>query len=187
MACRANHRHNAIIAKIAKPARRNPSRAFCLEFSNRTAAAHRRRNSQRPPPGRRERAVVRTFTQLAGMREHVGLRRGSSPPHAAPDGTRFAPQMICACTAIMPHVSFFWRDADDRLPDIARAHRPRCPRRIGGVFVSAEIIQFIPRPGHNDAPTDFPTIAFRSAAQDPAIAHTDAAADQPAEPERRET
>ena len=87
----------------------------------------------------------------------------------------------------MPHVSFFWRDADDRLPDIARAHRPRCPRRIGGVFVSAEIIQFIPRPGHNDAPTDFPTIAFRSAAQDPAIAHTDAAADQPAEPERRET
>jgi hypothetical protein len=28
------------------------------------------------------------------------------PPHAAPDGIRFAPQMICACTAIMPHVSF---------------------------------------------------------------------------------
>jgi hypothetical protein len=39
------------------------------------------------------------------MREHVGLRRGPSPPHAAPDGIRFAPQMICACTAIMPHVS----------------------------------------------------------------------------------
>jgi hypothetical protein len=36
--------------------------------------------------------------------------------------------------------------------------------------VSAEIIQFIPRPGRDDAPTDFPTIAFRSAAQDPAIA-----------------
>ena len=53
--------------------------------------------------------------------------------------------------------------------------------------MSAEIIQFIPRPGRDDAPTDFPTIAFRSAAQDPAIAHTDAAADQPAEPERRET
>jgi hypothetical protein len=47
-----------------------------------------------------------SITQLAGMREHVGLRRGSSPPHAAPDGIRFAPQMICACTAIMPHVSF---------------------------------------------------------------------------------
>ena len=47
------------------------------------------------------------ITQLAGMREHVGLRRGSSPPHAAPDGIRFAPQMICACTAIMPHISIF--------------------------------------------------------------------------------
>ena len=29
--------------------------------------------------------------------------------------------------------------------------------------MSAEIIQFIPRPGRDDAPTDFPTIAFRSA------------------------
>jgi hypothetical protein len=53
--------------------------------------------------------------------------------------------------------------------------------------VSAEIIQSIPRPGHEDAPTDFPTITFRSALQDPAIAHAGAAADQPAELERRET
>jgi hypothetical protein len=53
--------------------------------------------------------------------------------------------------------------------------------------VSAEIIQFIPRPGRNDAPTDFPTIAFRSAAQDPAVAHANAAAGLPAESERRET
>ena len=59
-----------------------------MKSPNRTAAAHRRRNSQRPPPGRRERAVVRTLTPLAGMREHVGLRRGSSPPHAAPDGDK---------------------------------------------------------------------------------------------------
>jgi hypothetical protein len=42
------------------------------------------------------------------MREHVGLRRGSSSPHAAPDGIRFAPQMICARAAIMPHVSNFF-------------------------------------------------------------------------------
>ena len=62
---RANHRHNANIAKIAKPARRNPSRAFCLKFPNRTAAAHRRRNSQRPA-GRRERAVVRAFHHTIG-------------------------------------------------------------------------------------------------------------------------
>jgi hypothetical protein len=53
--------------------------------------------------------------------------------------------------------------------------------------VSAEIIQFIPRPGRDDAPTDFPTIAFRSAEQDSAVAHADAAADQPDEPERRES
>ena len=53
--------------------------------------------------------------------------------------------------------------------------------------MSAEIIQFIPRPGRNDEQTDLPTIAFRSAAQDPAAAHADPAADQPAEPERRET
>ncbi|MGY2904919.1 hypothetical protein [Bradyrhizobium sp. URHC0002] len=52
--------------------------------------------------------------------------------------------------------------------------------------MSAEIIQFIPRPGRDEAPTDFPTITFRLAAQDPAVAHTDAAADRPAEPERRE-
>jgi hypothetical protein len=109
------------------------------------------------------------------------------PPHAAPDGIRFAPPMICACTAIMPHVSLFRRDADDSLPDIARAHRPRCHRCIGGILVSAEIIQFIPRPRRDDAQTDFPTIAFRSAAQDSAVDPVDAAADQPAEPERRET
>jgi hypothetical protein len=52
--------------------------------------------------------------------------------------------------------------------------------------LSAEIIQFIPRPGRDDAPTDFPTIAFRSAVQDPAVAHIDAAANQPVEAERRE-
>ena len=53
--------------------------------------------------------------------------------------------------------------------------------------MSAEIIQFIRRPGREGAPTDFPTIAFRSAAQDPVVAHAGAAADQPDEPERRET
>ena len=39
--------------------------------------------------------------------------------------------------------------------------------------MSAEIIQFIPRPGRDDAPTDFPTIAFRSATRDPALAHVE--------------
>ena len=53
--------------------------------------------------------------------------------------------------------------------------------------MSAEIIQFVPRPGRDDAPTDFPTIAFRSAVQDLAIVHAGGAANQPDEPERRET
>ena len=53
--------------------------------------------------------------------------------------------------------------------------------------MSAEIIQFIPRPRRDDAQMDFPTIAFRSAAHGPAVAPADAAAGQPAEPERRET
>jgi hypothetical protein len=36
------------------------------------------------------------------------------------------------------------------------------------VFVSAEIIQLMPRPGHDSEQTDFPAIAFRSSI--PAIA-----------------
>jgi hypothetical protein len=53
----------------------------------------------------------------------------------------------------------------DRVSDIARIGRPRRHRGVGGIFVSAEIVQFIPRPNHNREPTEFPTIAFRSAAQ----------------------
>jgi hypothetical protein len=70
---------------------------------------------------------------------------------------------------------------------IARAHRPRCHRRIGGIVVSAEIIQFIPRPKRDDTQTDFPAIAFRSAVQDPAIDPVDVAPDKHAEPIKRET
>lgn len=87
----------------------------------------------------------------------------------------------------MPHVSFFRRDADDRLPDIARARRPHCHRRIGGIVVSAEIIQFVPPPRRDDAQTDFPTIAFRSAVQDPAVDPVETAPDKHAGPIRRET
>jgi len=119
------------------------------------------------------------------MREHVGLRRESSPPNAAPDGIRFAPQMICACTAIMPHI--FLREADDRLSDIACARRPDRHRDIGGKFVIAEIVQFIRRPGHNDEQTDFPTIAFRSAAQDLTMDHADATPCEHTGPDGEET
>jgi hypothetical protein len=56
---------------------------------------------------------------------------------------------------------FFWSETDDRLPDIACAHRPHRHRRIGGFLVIVDIIKFIPRPKRDD--TDFPAIALRSA------------------------
>jgi hypothetical protein len=67
--------------------------------------------------------------------------------------------------AIMPHI-YFKREANDRLPDIARACWIDCYRDLGGLFVSAEIIQFMPRPGHDNEHTDFPAIAFRTAVPD---------------------
>ena len=70
--------------------------------------------------------------------------------------------MICTHTAIMPHISIRRRDIDDRLFDLACAHRSRRHRHIGGILVSTDIIQFIPRPKRDDLQTDFPTIAFRS-------------------------
>ena len=39
--------------------------------------------------------------------------------------------------------------------------------------MSAEIIQFIPRPRQDRVQTDFPTIAFRSASPDPDTDHAD--------------
>jgi hypothetical protein len=53
--------------------------------------------------------------------------------------------------------------------------------------MSAEIIQFIARPKRDDAQTDFPTIAFRSAVQDPAFDPVDVAPDKHAGPAKRET
>jgi hypothetical protein len=105
---RANHWQNDIIAKVVKPARRKSVAGFFFEIPESDGGRPARRHiSQRLSPGRRGLAVVRTFTQtsqLAGTRERAGLRRGSSPPHAVPDGIRFAPQMVCARTATMPHI-----------------------------------------------------------------------------------
>ena len=41
--------------------------------------------------------------------------------------------------------------------------------------MSAEIIQFIPRPRRDREQTDFPTIAFRSVVPDPDTDHSDTA------------
>ena len=53
--------------------------------------------------------------------------------------------------------------------------------------MSAEFIQFIPRPKRDDAQTDFPTIAFRSAVQDPKIDPVDSGADKHAGSSGRKT
>lgn len=151
-----------------------------MEFSNRTAAADRRCNSQRPPPGRRERAVVRTFNLKHHWPACANMTaRGAPPLRAArgPDGIRFAPQMIGASGR--DHAArFFWSEADDCLPDIARAHRPHRHRRIGGVFVSVDIIMFIPRPKRGDMHTDFPAIAFRSTRRNLVTDPVDASSDR---------
>jgi hypothetical protein len=45
---------------------------------------------------------------------------------------------------------------------------------MGGIRMSAEIIQFIRRPKHDREQTDFPTIVFRSTApRDLAMDHAD--------------
>jgi hypothetical protein len=56
----------------------------------------------------------------------------------------------------------FKREANDRVSDIARTCRIDRYRGLGGVLVSAEIIQLMPRPGHDSERTDFPAIAFRT-------------------------
>ncbi len=50
--------------------------------------------------------------------------------------------------------------------------------------MSAEIIQFIPRPRHPREQTDFPTIAFRSTLPDPAgTDHVDTAPSEYVQPD----
>jgi hypothetical protein len=59
---------------------------------------------------------------------------------------------------------------------------------MGGIFVSAEIIQFIRGPKHDRGQTDFPTIAFRSAARrdDLTMDHVDTAPCEYVRPEQSE-
>jgi hypothetical protein len=64
----------------------------------------------------------------------------------------------------------------DRIFDIALFGGPRRHRRMGRILMSAEIIQFIPRPKPHREPTDFPTIVFRSVTPDDlAMDHVDTA------------
>ena len=53
--------------------------------------------------------------------------------------------------------------------------------------MSAEIIQFIPRPRHDNEQTDFPVIDFRSAMQDLPLGHVDTAPCECTEPDEDAT
>jgi len=69
------------------------------------------------------------------------------------------------------------RGQHDRVSDLARIGRPGRDRGVGGIVVSAEIIRFIRGPKPDRELSDFPTIAFRSAARpdDLAMDHVDTA------------
>ena len=69
------------------------------------------------------------------------------------------------------------RGQHDRISDLARLSWIGRHRGMGGIFMSAEIIQFIRSPKHNRGQTDFPTIAFRSVVRrdDPIMDHSDTA------------
>jgi hypothetical protein len=53
---------------------------------------------------------------------------------------------------------------------------------MGGMLVSAEIVQFIPRPRHDSEQTDFPVIVFRSVLPDLASDHAGPAIRENARP-----
>ena len=78
---------------------------------------------------------------------------------------------------------------NDGVSDFARIGRPGRDRGVGGIVVSAETIQFIRRPKRNREHSDFPTIAFRSAAppDDLVMDHADTAPSEYVRPEPSES
>ena len=77
----------------------------------------------------------------------------------------------------------------DRVFDLALVGGSRRHCAMGWTLMSAEIIQFIRRPKPDRAPTDFPTIVFRSATApvDLAMDHVDTAPCEYVGPEPSET
>ena len=57
----------------------------------------------------------------------------------------------------------FEGDQHDRVSDIALMGRPDLDRGVGGSFMSAKIIPFVPRPNRRRKQMASSTIAFRSA------------------------
>jgi hypothetical protein len=94
--------------------------------------------------------------------------------------------MIRACAGDdAARFPFCRTEADDRLPDLDHAYRSSSSSPYRRIVVSTEIIQSIARP-KRDAPTESPTIAFRSALQDPEVDPVATAPDKCAGPLKRE-
>ena len=83
----------------------------------------------------------------------------------------------------------FEGDPHDRVPDIALIGRPDRDRGVGGPLMSAEIIQFVPRPNRRRKQMDSSTIAFRSAPRpaDLTMDHVDTSPCEYVWPDSRET
>jgi hypothetical protein len=93
-----------------------------------------------------------------------GVERRSTTARGPRMGIGFAPEMIADGDDAAHFIQ--GESPDDRVSDIARAGRTDCHRGLGGMRVSNEFIRFIRRPRHDEDHTDFPVIAFRSAAPD---------------------
>jgi hypothetical protein len=77
---------------------------------------------------------------------------------------------------------------DDRVSDSASTGRPGRDCGVGGIFLSAEIVQFTRGAKHEPDQSKFPTIAFRSAARPDKLAmnHVDTAPCEYVRPEPTE-
>ena len=82
----------------------------------------------------------------------------------------------------------FERDQHDRVPDFALIGRSDRDRRVGGTFMSAKIIQFVPRPNRRHKQMDSSTLAFRSAprSDDLTMDHVDISPGECVWPDSRE-
>ena len=82
----------------------------------------------------------------------------------------------------------FEGDQHDRVSDIALIGRPDRDRGAGGTLMSAEIIQFVPRPNRRRKQMDSSTIAFRSAPRldDLTMGHVDTSPGECVWPDSRE-
>ena len=159
-----HHRKNSK-ARAGKPA----AGFFNPNFLNRTAAARHGATSSHAPLPEASQAGRRPslFLNSAGTRERAGTRRGQVHGRTRPplDGDKVRARNDRMKRSCRTFISYRAGGRHDRISDRARPGGPRRHCSVGGVPVSAEIIQFMPRPKHNRVPTGFRRLVFRSTAR----------------------